>query len=116
MYKIPSVSDKITMTTETVKTAQYKMNCFCCNCDIKKGASITRVIENTGMELRRTRDNVRPTYTNARWVHAWCLPRYNYTEHFYDTICSVITECEDEEDAIELIEMIRNHKYWKDEI
>jgi len=103
------------MSTETVKISQYNLNCFCCKRDIKKGTCITRVIENTGMELRPRGDNMRPTYTNARWVHAWCLPRYNNTEHFYESLCALISECKDEDEASEIEEMLRDHKYWKDE-
>jgi len=103
------------MSTESVKISQHRFTCFCCGQDVYKGSAITRVIENTGMELRTRGDNVRPTYTNARWVHAWCLPRYNYTEHFYESLCALISECEDEEDTTELEEMLRDHKYWKDE-
>lgn len=103
------------MSIESVKISQRRFTCFCCGQDVYKGSAITRVIENTGMELRPRGLNMRPTYTNARWVHAWCLPRYNYTEHFYDSLCALISECEDEEEANEIEEMLRDHKYWKDE-
>ena len=103
------------MNPDTVQISRYNMTCSCCQMPIIKGACITRVIENTGVKLR-SKNNARPTYTSARWVHAWCLPKYNYTEHFWDELSLLLDEAGPDEDPEELEDMLRGHKYWKEEI
>ena len=102
------------MNPDTVQISRYTMSCFCCDSPIIKGSCITRVIENTGIQLR-SRGNRRPTYTNARWVHAWCLPKYEYTEHFYDVLKDRLDNLDDSEDPDEAEQELRDHKYWRDE-
>lgn len=94
------------MSSETgIYLSAFKMHCDACDMPIERGEEITPCTKVPGMTLRNSRN------VNKKWVHLYCVPCDDVTEHYKFVVEDMKSEYPYETD--ENIEfMVKNHDYW----